>query len=111
MRLLESFDKPGDPAPWIARNDRFTFLDLRSAEVDMRGASIHDDNESRRIAMCLNAAGFAMYGFEANAFTVEFFPNVSGDFQLAFFEGGQCHRANLWGTLIFKYAGVQYLVS
>jgi hypothetical protein len=26
---------------------------------------------------------------------------VSGDFQLAFFEGGQCHRANLWGNANF----------
>jgi len=59
----------------------------------MLGASVHDDNESRGVAMCLYTAGFAVYRFEMNASPVEFFADVSGDFQLAFFECGECHQS------------------
>jgi|SRR5450432_2678776 len=90
--MPEPLDESCDFSPGFACDDGFTFLDLRSVEIDVPGSSLHGDNQSRRVTVCLYAAGPAVYRFEADACTVEFFPNVSRDFQLAFFECGQCHQ-------------------
>ena len=91
LGLSKPPDEAGDLVPGFTDDHGFAFLDLGRLQIHMYRGSIHRHGEPGRVRMSLRAAGLTPYGLKADPGAVEFLPDVSGDFELAFFERGEWH--------------------
>ena len=91
--LFDSVNERGDRVPGITGDDKFAFLDFLRPQIHLCRNAVDSYYETGNAGRD-HAARFALNRLERNAGAIKFFPNVRGDFQLAFVEWSQWHRVS-----------------
>jgi len=75
--------------PGFAGDDGLALLDLGGAQVHVEVDAAERDDDSGGVVVGMGAAGFAANRFSRNSRALEFFAQVSREFQLADVECGK----------------------